>query len=97
MKKVSKKEFKQQAFFKTIQYEVLKELVMMVTINLMILAYLIHVSVSFALRDGVCKNYWTETGPMNEIAEYIEHNVGAVREDIVKMVAGIPIRVKLKG
>ena len=40
--------------------------------------------------------YWTETGPMNEIAEYIEHNVGAVREDIVKMVAGIPIRVKLK-
>ena len=54
-------------------------------------------SVSFALRDGVCKNYWTETGPMNEIAEYIEHNVGAVREDIVKMVAGIPIRVKLKG
>ena len=34
---------------------------------------------------------------MNEIAEYIEHNVDAVREDIVKMVAGIPIEVELEG
>ncbi|RHU08720.1 AAA family ATPase [Absiella sp. AM27-20] len=54
-------------------------------------------SVSSALIDGVCLNYWTETGPMNEIAEYIEHNVDAVREDIVKMVAGIPIEVELEG
>ncbi len=54
-------------------------------------------SVSSALIDGVCLNYWTKTGPMNEIAEYIEHNVDAVREDIVKMVAGIPIEVELEG
>ncbi|WP_147322872.1 AAA family ATPase [Absiella sp. AM10-20] len=54
-------------------------------------------SVSSALIDGVFLNYWTETGPMNEIAEYIEHNVDAVREDIVKMVAGIPIEVELEG
>ena len=54
-------------------------------------------SVSSALIDGVCLNYWTETGPMNEIAEYIEHNVDAVREDIVKMVAGIPVEVELEG
>ena len=54
-------------------------------------------SVSSALIDGICLNYWTETGPMNEIAEYIEHNVDAVREDIVKMVAGIPIEVELEG
>ena len=54
-------------------------------------------SVSFALMDGVCNNYWTETGPMNEIAEYIEHNVDEVREDIVKMVAGIPVEVELEG
>ena len=34
---------------------------------------------------------------MNEIAEYIEHNVDEVREDIVKMVAGIPVEVELEG
>ncbi len=54
-------------------------------------------SVSKALLRGVCLNYWTETGPMNEIAECIENNVEAVREDIVKMVAGIPVSVKLNG
>ena len=54
-------------------------------------------SVSSAITDGVCLNYWTETGPMDEIAEYIEHNVDEVREDIVKMVAGIPVEVELEG
>lgn len=54
-------------------------------------------SVSKALTRGVCLNYWTETGPMNEIAECIEHNVDEVREDIVKMVAGIPVEVELEG
>ncbi len=54
-------------------------------------------SVHFALTDGKCANYWTETGPMNEIAHCIEHNVDAVREDIVKMVSGLAVRVKLNG
>ena len=54
-------------------------------------------SVAKALMRGVCLNYWTETGPMNEIADYIEHNTAAVREDIVKMVAGIPVEVDLQG
>lgn len=54
-------------------------------------------SVSKALMRGMCLNYWTETGPMNEIADCIEHNVDEVREDIVKMVAGIKVPVKLKG
>lgn len=54
-------------------------------------------SVNQALSDGVCKSYWTETGPMNEVADCIEHNVDAVREDIVKMVAGIPVPAKLNG
>ena len=52
--------------------------------NQMVQVYLIHDLFHSALIDGVCLNYWTETGPMNEIAEYIEHNVDAVREDIVK-------------
>lgn len=34
---------------------------------------------------------------MNEIADCIEHNVDAVREDIVKMVAGIPVEIELLG
>lgn len=54
-------------------------------------------SVSMAFIFQECRNYWTETGPMNEIANCIEHNVDAVREDIVKMVAGIPIEVELEG
>lgn len=54
-------------------------------------------SVNFALSDGVCLNYWTETGPMNEIADCIENNVDAVREDVVKLVAGIPVEVELSG
>lgn len=54
-------------------------------------------SVNCALSDGVCLNYWTETGPMNEIADCIEHNVDEVREDIVKLVAGIPIEIELQG
>lgn len=54
-------------------------------------------SVSFALNDGICRNYWTETGPMNEIAHCIEHNVSAVKEDIINMVSGNSVRIKLKG
>lgn len=54
-------------------------------------------SVNFAFLDKRCSNYWTETGPMNEISSYIEHNAGAVRNDIVNMVAGNPIRIKLNG
>lgn len=54
-------------------------------------------SVNEALRRGSCDNFWTETGPMNEIAECVEHNIEAVREDIVKMVSGIPIQVELDG
>lgn len=54
-------------------------------------------SVVKALSRGICLNYWTETGPMNEIADCIEHNIAAVREDIVKMVAGIPVEVELEG
>jgi len=54
-------------------------------------------SVSKALTRCVCLNYWTETGPMNEIAECIEHNVDEVREDIVKLVSGIPIEAELNG
>ncbi len=54
-------------------------------------------SVAYALIDGECQNYWTETGPMNEVADCIEHNVDEVREDIVQMVAGNPVEAELEG
>lgn len=54
-------------------------------------------SVTKALERGICLNFWTETGPMNEIANCIEHNVNDVKEDVVKMVSGIPVEVELDG
>lgn len=54
-------------------------------------------SVNLAFFDGVCRNYWTETGPMNEIEECIKQNVDAVRDDIVQLTAGIPVKIKLNG
>lgn len=54
-------------------------------------------SVCCALENGICQNYWTKTGPMNEIAYCIEQNADEVKEDIVKMVSGIPVQVKLYG
>lgn len=54
-------------------------------------------SVNNALRRKECLNFWTETGPMNEIAKCIEKNVDAVRDDIVNMVSNILVDVKLKG
>lgn len=54
-------------------------------------------SVVCALSDGVCQSYWTNTGPMDEIIYYINNNVGAVKDDVVSMVCGISVEIKLKG
>ena len=54
-------------------------------------------SVIYALRRGKCQSYWTNTRPMDEIIYYINNNVGEVKDDVVSMVSGIPIEIKLKG
>ena len=54
-------------------------------------------SVSKAMQRGKCLNYWTDTGPMNEIADFIECNAEEVRDDVVQMVAGIPVEIELQG
>lgn len=54
-------------------------------------------SVVYALTDGVCQSYWTNTGPMDEIIYYINSDTGLVKDDIVRMVSGIPLEIKLKG
>ncbi|MDO4975242.1 MAG: AAA family ATPase [Alphaproteobacteria bacterium] len=54
-------------------------------------------SVCYALSDGICQSYWTNTGPMDEISYYIENNVEEVRNDIVQMVSGISVNIHLEG
>ncbi|MCD7893027.1 MAG: ATP-binding protein [Erysipelotrichaceae bacterium] len=52
-------------------------------------------SVSSAFDRCYCGNYWTSTGPMSEIADCIEDNVDDVRDDIVQLVAGVPVEIEL--
>ena len=54
-------------------------------------------SVCHSLSDGVCQSYWTNTGPMDEIIYYINNDIGEVKDDVVQMVMGTPIHLRLKG
>lgn len=53
-------------------------------------------SVVCALEDGVCQSYWTRTGKMDEVLFFLKHNIGEVREDVVKMVSHMPIRLEIE-
>lgn len=44
-------------------------------------------SVVTSLKNNNLGNYWTSSGPYDEIFYYIEHNVAAVRDDLALMVA----------
>ncbi len=44
-------------------------------------------SVIKALQNGVCISYWTNTGAMDEVKEYLKYNTLEVREDVIRMVA----------
>ena len=54
-------------------------------------------SVSRALIDEQCGDYWTGTGPMNEIEDLIRNNVQDLREDVIRMTGGETLSVKLSG
>ena len=54
-------------------------------------------SVVNALKQGVCRSYWTNTGPMDEIIYYINNDIESVKSDMVQMIAEIPLNIKLKG
>ena len=54
-------------------------------------------SVVYALSDGICQSYWTNTGPMDEILYYINQDIDSVKDDIIRMTSGIPLEIKLKG
>ena len=44
-------------------------------------------SVIKALQNGTCISYWTNTGAMDEVKEYLKYNTLEVREDVIEMVA----------
>lgn len=53
-------------------------------------------SVVMSLSNNNLGNYWTGSGPYDEIFYYIENNVDAVRDDLALMVSGIPVPVKIR-
>lgn len=53
-------------------------------------------SVVCALEDGTCQSYWTRTGKMDEALFFLKYNIGDVREDVVKMVNDIPVRIDIE-
>ncbi len=53
-------------------------------------------SVVYALEDGKCSSYWTSTGKMDEVLFFLKYNIAAVREDVIKMVNDIPVRIDIK-
>lgn len=53
-------------------------------------------SVIASLSNNNLGNYWTSSGPYDEIFYYIENNVAAVRDDLVQMISGsfVPVKVR---
>lgn len=53
-------------------------------------------SVVMALINNQLGNYWTSSGPYEEIFYYVRNNVDEVRDLLALMVSGVPVRVKVK-
>lgn len=53
-------------------------------------------SVVKALQNKKCKSYWTNTGAMDEVTEYLKYNVLEIRDDVIKMVSGQNIDIIIK-
>ncbi|MCM1173501.1 MAG: ATP-binding protein [Blautia sp.] len=45
-------------------------------------------SIVLALTDNQLRNYWTSSGPYDEIFYYIQNNVNAIKDDLALMAAG---------
>ena len=52
-------------------------------------------SVICALEDGACQSYWTMTGKMDEVLFFLKYNINEVKEDVVKMVNHMPVRLEI--
>lgn len=53
-------------------------------------------SVVLALTNNSLDNYWTSSGPYDEIFYYIRNNVDSVRDDLALMVSGISVPAKIQ-
>lgn len=53
-------------------------------------------SVVVALTNNNLGNYWTNSGPYDEIFSYIEYNVDDVRDDVALMVSGESVPAKVR-
>ncbi len=53
-------------------------------------------SVVMSLSNNNLGNYWTSSGPYDEIYYYIERNVDEVRDDLARMVSGIPVSARVR-
>ena len=53
-------------------------------------------SVVASLTNNNLGNYWTSSGPYDEIFYYISENIGAVRDDLAVMISGMPVRAKVR-
>ncbi len=53
-------------------------------------------SVVCALEDAACQSYWTRTGKMDEILFFLKYNISEVRDDVVRMVNGTPVRIDIQ-
>ncbi|MCM1257975.1 MAG: ATP-binding protein [Roseburia sp.] len=52
-------------------------------------------SVICALEDGCCQSYWTRTGKMDEVLFFLKYNIGEVRDDVVKMVNHMSVKIEI--
>ena len=53
-------------------------------------------SVVFALTNNNIGNYWTSSGPYDEIFYYVENNIADVRKDIALMISGEGVKAKIQ-
>lgn len=53
-------------------------------------------SVVTSLTNNNLGNYWTSSGPYDEIFYYIEKNIDEVRDDLALMVSGMPVPAKVR-
>ncbi|MGL5328501.1 MAG: AAA family ATPase, partial [Peptostreptococcaceae bacterium] len=53
-------------------------------------------SVVKALQNDSCESYWTNTGAMDEVADYLKYNTLEVRDDVIKMLSGEEIEITIK-
>ena len=53
-------------------------------------------SVVLALGNNSLDNYWTSSGPYDEIFYYIKNNVDSVRDDLALVVSGVSIPAKIQ-